>query len=173
MDNREAERDAILAELSKWSSTKVIPHSWKVVFLSAICIVVMNGILLWSFASLELLARIQTFNGAITIPVGAIIAFLFTSFVIMLPMKCLQLLLARVMRYSIDVTENMTKEVSEEIRKATVDFKAEAGSIRGELKGLSGVFTKKIEPPPKKPVSPVVVGGAKDGTNGEGVPAGT
>ena len=119
--------------LDEWSRSSIVSKNWKIGLLAVLLGFVVSAISLWTMASNEMLARIQTFNGALTIPVGALTwAFAFT-FVFLIPMKAMQILMCRVMKYNIEVAEK-TVGVLDSIQ-------ADAKSLfdRGEA------FLKKLE----------------------------
>lgn len=108
---RSISSDEIKAELKGWARASILSKTWKLTLLCVLAGFVCSAILLWFSASTALLARIQTFNGALTIPVGALTwAFAFT-FVFLVPMKAMQILMAKTMLYSIEAQEDLVEDI--------------------------------------------------------------
>jgi hypothetical protein len=101
----------IKQELRAWASASILTVTWKAILLAVLAGFLCSAVLLWRSATTEMLARIQTFNGALTIPVGALTwAFAFT-FVFLVPMKAMQILMAKSMLYSIEAQEELVEEI--------------------------------------------------------------
>ena len=104
---RDKSAAAVKAELDQWSNASILTRPWKIALLCVLAGFFAAALLLWFSASDELVAKIQTFNGAMTIPVGGLTwAFSFT-FVFLVPMKAMQILMCKVMKYNIEVSERM------------------------------------------------------------------
>ncbi len=116
----ETESARIKEDLDQWATATIVSTTWKLILLALLLGFFSTAVLLWLAASNELLARLQTFNGALTIPVGGLTwAFAFT-FVFLVPMKAMQILMCRVMKYNIEVSDRMLDVLSggrEELQK--------------------------------------------------------
>lgn len=113
--NRSISSEEIKEELKQWSRASILSPTWKTILFCVGAGFFVSAILLWTTASSKLIADIQTFNGALTIPVGALTwAFSFT-FVFLVPMKYMQILMAKTMLYSIEGQEELMDRVTHEL----------------------------------------------------------
>jgi hypothetical protein len=175
-------------ELNSWARASLLSRPWRIILSCVVLGFVASAVLLWSTASNATLARIQTFNGAMTIPVGGLTwAFAFT-FVFLVPMKAMQILMAKVMLYQIQVSEKVEEKIEKRfldridklmnrleqnpdeipafgrLHQFVLDLTAEGRRIRESIDRAQGSLTRRIEPAPM-PGDPVNVG--QDPGNGK------
>lgn len=155
--NRTISSEDIKRELKTWARASILSPNWRVGLGCVAAGFLTSAIFLWVIADNELLIAIQTFNGALTIPVGALTwAFAFT-FVFLVPMKAMQILMAKTMLYSIEAQEELVEKVTREIldpirdgKHPAIDrfekmFRNEMKLLREEIKGEREEMDKAIE----------------------------
>lgn len=162
MTERKREVEEIKSALDYWATASILSKTWKVTLLSVLIGFVFSAVLLWLAASNELLARLQTFNGALTIPVGGLTWAVAFTFVFLVPMKACQLLMCRVMKYNVEVSERMLDVLSggreelqkrgermeDKFNKTLDDFRSElvdARRVAQDRHGTRGLFESFLE----------------------------
>jgi len=136
---RTVSSDEIKTELRSWARSSIMTLTWKCILFCILVGFLCSALLLWTTASDQMLARIQTFNGALTIPVGALTwAFAFT-FVFLVPMKAMQILMAKSMLYSIEAQEELVAEFKRDVVEPLKD-----GTHPG-LDRLERAFSREVD----------------------------